>query len=210
MKKKAIIFDLDGTLWDSTEGLVDLWNRVVAEKSDLKIHLSREEIAAQMGKPMYDIAASLFPTLPKEEQMYLIDECGYAENDYFWEHGAKLYDHLEETLQILKKDYDLYIVSNCQDGYIEAFMHAHKLEDYFLDIESGRTGLVKLDNIKLIMERNGIKDAVYVGDTTGDKDSSEGAGIPFIYAAYGLGTVKECDYKIETFAELPELMKSVR
>ena len=72
-------------------------------------------------------------------------------------------------------------MSNCQDGYVPAFLHAHKLGQYFADIEmSGRTGLDKGSNIKLIMERNNIESAVYIGDTEGDEKAARFAGIPFI------------------------------
>ena len=49
----------------------------------------------------------------------------------------------------------------------------------------------KGENIRLIMERNQLERAVYIGDTQGDLDASHAAGIPFIYAAYGFGSVNE-------------------
>ena len=55
------------------------------------------------------------------------------------------------------------------------------------------------------MERNNLKDVVYVGDTRGDADSAKIAGIPFVYAEYGFGHVDEYDYKIEKFEDLKKL-----
>ena len=102
----------------------------------------------------------------------------------------------------------MYIVSNCQDGYVPAFLHAHKLEEYFVDIEmSGRTGLDKGNNIALLMKRNRIKTAVYVGDTDGDEKAARFAGIPFIYAGYGFGKAVSPDAVIMDIRELPECMK---
>ena len=57
------------------------------------------------------------------------------------------------------------------------------------------------------MERNGFKDVVYVGDTQGDLEACEVAGIPFVYCAYGFGQPERYDYKIEKFSELLELFK---
>ena len=106
-------------------------------------------------------------------------------------------------LEILSKKYYLYIVSNCQKGYIEAFLHAHHLEKYFKDIEmSGRTGKDKGHNILLLMERNHIQEAVYIGDTHGDQEASRFAGIPFIFASYGFGNVTHPDKVIKSFKEL--------
>ena len=47
-----------------------------------------------------------------------------------------------------------------------------------------------------------MENPVYVGDTTGDKESADYGGIPFIYAAYGFGNVEGADYTINDFKEL--------
>jgi phosphoglycolate phosphatase len=113
---------------------------------------------------------------------------------------------LEEVLQALSEKYELYIVSNCQEGYIEAFYAYHGLEKYFRDFENpGRTGLSKGENIKLLMKRNGLEAPVYVGDTAGDQKAAKDAGIPFVYAKYGFGDVEDYDYAIERFDALLEI-----
>lgn len=54
--------------------------------------------------------------------MQVIKECCEYENEYLGEYGATLYDKLEDTLKELSKNHKLFIVSNCQDGYIECFL----------------------------------------------------------------------------------------
>ena len=104
----------------------------------------------------------------------------------------------------LSKKYKLYIVSNCQDGYIQCFFKAYPhLEQYFMDFEChGSTGLMKADNIRLIADGHSLKNPVYVGDTLGDANASREAGVPFVYARYGFGEVKDFDYVIDSFSEL--------
>ena len=64
---------------------------------------------------------------------------------------------------MLNEDYDLYIVSNCQVGYIEVVLKYYNLKSCFKDYEfSGNTVKDEELNIKAILERNNIKDAVYV------------------------------------------------
>lgn len=210
MNKTAIIFDLDGTLWDSTASIRDIWNAVIERETKKPSSLTREDICALMGKTIEDIAAAIFPDCSKEEQSRLIGLCGDAECRQLRIHGAILYDGLVETLKALSAEHKLYIVSNCQDGYIQAFLEAHSLADYFSDIEMyGRTGKQKWDNIRLLMERNGLTQAVYVGDTDGDQKAAKLAGIPFVFAAYGFGTVTNPDGIIREFRDLPACLQKL-
>ena len=208
--KKAMIFDLDGTLWDSTQSAPFIWKRVL-DKHHLDISITQEKVASLMGKTMEEIGNILFPSINEEKRNQIIDDFSEEEVNYLNEHGAILYEGIEETLEILSKKYDLYIVSNCQKGYVEAFLHAHHLEKYFKDIEmSGRTGKDKGHNILLLMERNHIQGAIYIGDTQGDQEASRFAGIPFIYASYGFGKAKNPDMIIHSIKELPKVLLEMK
>lgn len=205
----AIIFDLDGTMWDSTGCACDIWNRVLEKHSNIDFRMTKEKAEQLMGKTMEEIDEILFPDFSDELRKSIVDEFGMEEVDYLKENGAVLYDGLEETLKELIHDYKLYIVSNCQDGYVSAFLHAHNLNKYFEDIEmSGRTGMDKGSNIKLIMERNNIQKAIYIGDTEGDEKAAHVANIPFIYAKYGFGKAINPDAIITKITELPDCIKN--
>ena len=113
------------------------------------------------------------------------------------------YPNVKSTIKELSKRLPVFIVSNCQSGYIELFLEKTDLKEYITDFECfGNTGKSKGENIKLIIERNHPENPVYVGDTMGDKESAAYAGIPFIYAAYGFGAVDEADDTINDFKEL--------
>lgn len=207
-RRLSVIFDLDGTLWDSTGCACDIWNRVLETHPEIPVRVTQEQAARLMGKTMEEIGKSLFPELSAEARTAIVDEFGDEEVRYLSENGAVLYEGLEAVLERLSRRYRLYIVSNCQDGYVSAFLHAHQLERYFADIEmSGRTGLDKGRNLKLIMERNQIESAVYVGDTDGDEKAARFAGIPFIYAKYGFGEAVSPDAVAADLCELPEIVK---
>lgn len=203
MKADAIIFDLDGTLWDASFEILKTWNMAIAQNGEIRQPIDHEELSACLGLPMDAIAKKLFANMSELQQKKLMNDCCRLENAYLAEHGARLFPALEETLAKLQKKHTLYIVSNCQCGYIEAFLKAHRLEAYFADTECwGNTGQFKGANIKLLMERNHIQNAVYVGDTQGDADAAREAGIPFIFCRYGFGTVTSSDDTISTFADL--------
>lgn len=208
--KKGIIFDMDGTLWDSAEGVAKSWMEVLAEEYPELPEITEDDIQAVMGKTMDVIARLLFPTLTEEKQMEVLDKCCVRENDYLAEHGGVLYPELENTLAKLQKDYNLYIVSNCQSGYIEAFLQHYDFEKYFEDIECyGNNEFSKGENIKLIVERNNLDKAVYVGDIQGDYEATMEAGLPFIHAAYGFGTISADVPVIQKFSDLPETVKEI-
>ena len=208
--KKGIIFDMDGTLWDSAANVAESWNLAIKQDGSVDKKLTEQDIQGVMGKTMDVIADILFPELEKEARMKLLDQCCSMENDYLREHGGVLYPKLEETLSALKEKYPLYIVSNCQSGYIEAFLDHYGFGKYFEDIECyGNNLRQKGDNIRLLADRNGLTEAVYVGDIQGDYDASCHAGVGFIHAAYGFGTIAADVPEIHTFEELTETAKVV-
>lgn len=159
-----------------------------------------------MGLQMDDISRKLFPNLDFKTRTKIIKQCFEIEGKYIEEHGGILYKKVEDVLNNLSKKYKLFIVSNCQQGYIEGFFKYHQLENYFLDYEiPSRTGLTKGENIRLIMERNDLTKPVYIGNTEGDLKAARYASIPFVFAKYGFGNVTDYDYVIEKFDDLLEL-----
>lgn len=202
----SIIFDLDGTMWDSSDAIVEIWNEAIREFKDIDKSITKEELKAVVGVPVIEIVKTLFPYLKEERAIGFMNYCCKKENEYLPIRGGILFSELEETLKKLSQKYKLFIVSNCHHGYIEAFFHAHNMKKYFIDFEHpGRTGLTKGENIKLIINRNNLKNPMYVGDTQGDRNAARIAGIPFVYAAYGFGKVEDYDYKIDKFPELIDI-----
>ncbi len=203
----GIIFDMDGTLWDSRKEVCIAWNTVFT-KYGLERRIDEAELTGYMGLPMDEIAKRIFPDKPYEDICEMFDECMSYENEYLKAHGAILYPQLLEVLEQLAVSHRLYVVSNCQSGYIEAFFEAHNAGRYFTDILCfGDTGRLKDANIAEIVKRNSIQNPVYVGDTSGDYDAAKKAGVPFIYAEYGFGQVDSSVVKINCIKELLEVIE---
>ncbi len=205
--KKGIIFDMDGTLWDSSENVAESWNLAIKRSGVIEKVLTTADIQGVMGKTMDVIADMLFPELSKEQRMQLLGECCAVENEYLREHGGVLYDGVAETFSKLRaRDYHLSIVSNCQSGYIEAFLDYYKLWDRIDDKQCYGDNLCQKDeNIRLVVERNHLDAAVYVGDIQGDYDASCAAGVDFIHAAYGFGAIAAEVPAIRRFDALAEM-----
>lgn len=202
----SIIFDLDGTLWDPTETVVAGWNHVISRYKGAAKEVTIADLQGIMGLPVPEVGRKLFPDADEEIRQKIMDECCDMECLVLAKQGGRLYGQLEEVLKALSAQYKLFIVSNCQAGYIEAFYEYHQLQNYFTDYENpGRTGLSKGENIKLVMDRNHLTSSVYVGDTEGDMKAARFAGIPFVYAGYGFGEVSSHDYVLERLGGLLEL-----
>lgn len=188
------IFDLDGTLWDATGVTAETWVHVLANHPEVKsaLPLTRSSVKHYMGLTNEELATVFFPDLPYEKAFSLMMESCALENEWLPNRGGILFDGVAETLHSLKANgVRLFIVSNCQAGYIESFLHAHGMADIFEDYESsGNTGKPKSDNIGMIIERAGLAHPVYIGDTISDSTAARKCGIPFIYAKYGFG--EEC------------------
>ncbi len=210
--KKAIVFDMDGTLWDSADNVAISWNIAMEQFGYEREPINEADMQSVMGKTMDKIAEILFNKVEGEERKALLELACKVENDYLREHGGVLYPEIRSTMEKLKENYRLFIVSNCQAGYIEAFLDYYQFHDLVEDIECfGNNDKPKAENIKLICERNHVaaEEAVYVGDIQGDYDAATAAGLEFIHAAYGFGTIAAEVPKINTFAELPEVVKGM-
>lgn len=202
----GIIFDVDGTLWDSTDSVAASWNRAIRENSSLDLTLDREILGNVFGKTMTEIGDMLFSPLPPEGRAKLLDICFSYENRYLEDHPGTFYDNVAETIKDLSTRHPLFIVSNCQLGYIEVTMKCAGIGSYIKDhLCFGETQVSKGETLRMLMKRNGLKNPVYVGDTQGDADACAYAGIPFIFAEYGFGDVPDARTRIKTFSELKEI-----
>ena len=208
-EKNGVIFDLDGTLWDSSYQVGIAWQEVF-DRFEVGIPVTKERMAVMMGRTIPEIGEAILPHIEPERRRLILKACCEEECLRLNRFGGSLYEGVLETLGALSEEFPLFIVSNCEDGYIQSFMNYHGTARFISDIECiGRTGLHKGDNIKLIIERNGLEKAVYVGDTERDMHSAHEAGVPFIHAAYGFGRCAAAEYSISSAGELPEIVRTV-
>ncbi|WP_242916783.1 HAD family hydrolase [Pontibacter liquoris] len=202
----TLIFDLDGTLWDATQTVADAWQEALKKYDFIDRSVTQKDVQSLAGMPYDAIFEKLFPNVPDKYKTELQETCAAQELQHLSSAGGRLYDGLEETLAYLQGKYKLAIVSNCQSGYIEAFLQHSKLHAYFTDHACyGTSKLAKADNIREVIRRNNFTNAVYIGDTKGDYEASVGANVPFIFAAYGFGEVTQQVPRIARFSELQQL-----
>ena len=197
--KNSILFDLDGTLWDTTIEVEKVWNEIALEYG---LEIGKNQIKNIMGLDKKEIIESLFKNNNKDGNEF-ITKCQEKEIEYLRENGGHIYNNTIKTIIELANKYNLYIISNCQEGYIESFLEYYSLHQFFKDFEcSGKTGMSKYENINSVLKRNNILKAIYVGDTQKDFESADKNKLPFIWAEYGFGNCDKYYKKIKDISEL--------
>ncbi len=179
------MFDLDGTLWDSANEVAESWNIVMREYDPSLPALTSKDIRNVTGRTMDEISGMVLQAMPAGQRKSLFERCSSFEVEYISEHGGTIFPGVRRTIaRLFDAGYNMALISNCHRGYIDAFLHSMNMKEYFCDKEKwGNTRLSKADNIRLVMERNGFKRAVYIGDTEHDKQAAKNAGIP-LYVIY--------------------------
>lgn len=211
LKKKnfdGLILDVDGTLWDSTEIVAKAWTKAAVECGIEDVTITSDMLKQLFGLVMTEIADRLFPDCSVFKRDRVLELCCKYEHEALEADECNIcYLGVVDTIKEISERVPVFIVSNCQSGYIELFMDKTGLNDYITDTECfGDTGKTKGENISLLMERNNLKSPVYVGDTQGDCDAAKVAGIPFIYATYGFRKADSAYAEITEFSQLKNIL----
>ncbi len=208
MNYESLIFDIDGTLWDSRALVAEGYNIQLRSEGLAHLCVTAEDFLPLFGKVMTEIADVIFATIPAPERYALMERCMDTENRYLHDDPCRIgYPGVRETMEALSKDHRLFIVSNSQQGYPELCIRKLGLEGLVAGHKCfGDTGTEKALTIRALMDEHHIESAVYIGDTQGDLEAAQGAGIDFIFAAYGFGEPVRYDAKIHRFEDLMEVL----
>lgn len=200
----SIIFDLDGTLWDTSSTCAIAWNNVIERHKIPFRKILIEDIERVTGKPHEDCVKEIFQELDKQFIQTLIDETKTEDVKMVDNLGGAIYEGVEKGLKRLNKTYPLFIVSNCQSGYIESFLDFSGFADLFEDFECwGNTNHSKSHNVKLVIERNTLQRPLMVGDTMGDAVAAFDNDIAFAFLEYGFGDAeKSVTHRFDSFTSL--------
>ena len=204
---ESIIFDIDGTLWDSRQLVAEGYNIQLRKEGLDHLCVNAETLRPLFGKVMTAIADVIFESIEPPQRYELMERCMDTENRYLFENECNIgYPKVCETIAALGRKHRIFIVSNSQQGYPELCIEKLGLTPW---VEGhlcfGDTGTSKGQTILRLIELYGIRSCIYIGDTQGDLEACNEAGIPFIFCNYGLGRAEKWDYQIDSIEELLEL-----
>ena len=207
MNYESLIFDIDGTLWDSRALVAEGYNIQLKAENLEHLCVTAEDLKPLFGKVMTEIADAILASIPEESRYDLMERCMATENKYLEENPCHIgYPGVQETVAKLSEKYRLFIVSNSQCGYPELCIDKLELGEYILGhMCFGDTGTSKGKTIRTLMEKHGIENCAYIGDTQGDYEATVEAKVPFVWCTYGFGTPDGYAEKIDRFEDLLNL-----
>ncbi len=205
IKEDNLIFDLDGTLFDSAPEILKCLKKVfLANKLESKNDFDESII----GPPLRETLKNLV----QKQDLDMVDKIiedfiELYDSEYCYK--TKLYDGVRETLQILGKKKKLILITNKRISPTKKMLENSGIIEFFDNYFSvNPSDISKKD--KSILIANTIKDldinpenSAYIGDTEGDFIASNNNGIKFIYAGWGYGDyVEQADLHLNDIREL--------
>ena len=188
---KTILFDLDGTITDSGEGII---NCVIyaLERFGLPIP-ERESLRYFVGPPLHESFIKQGVPADRAEEAVAVYRERYVPTGMF---ENTPYPGIRELLEMLKEDgHTLYVASSKPEWMCVEILKHFDLAKYFQQIcgatmDTSRTN--KEAVIEYLMEQNGCTDnMIMVGDTKFDVLGAKFHGIPCVGVSWGYGTVEE-------------------
>lgn len=207
-KIDSIIFDLDGTLWDTKLESLGSANSIL-DKYNLE-HIDLTTIKSRMEGTDSEVSKIYMPKLKKDKRNHIYRQMVLNNIDIIKRSGGLLYKEVIDVLNKLALNYKIFIVSNCGDGYIESFLDSYNLNNLFTDfIPASKYNISKTKAINNLIKKYNLKRPVYLGDTYGDYNFAKKANIPFIHAKYGFCPELETKYQIDKISDIYDIIEEI-
>lgn len=203
----ALIFDMDGTMWDAVDTYAEIWN-MAFELEGIERRITRNDLLALIGTPIDDIIRHFVPDEQVEHLLQVIGKLVITELPRL---GGRLYEGVQKGVAQLAQHYKLFMLSNCDELELPIFVRYAGIESYITDtIAYGNTRLRKAENMRLLAEKHHLQQPVYVGDTDSDCKEAHRAGVPFAWMSYGFGTTESAQLRFDHFSDLVEHFVSLK
>ena len=202
-KHDAIIFDLDGTLWDASNATAAGYNAALVDQGFPELQITADQVRGISGLPFDECIVRLFGHVGQVDHESLTAVIDAAEKRVVESTGGTLFEGVKAGIEVLAKEYPLFLVSNCQSWYLESFWAHSGIKIYFLDEDCfGHSNNPKSEMIKRISAQYSLKQPIYIGDTHWDQQASHAAGVTYGQVDYGFGQAIEPELSFSNFTQL--------
>src|SRR3989339_470533 len=205
MNIRAIIFDMDGTLFTSEALLLPAYAEAIDEYNTAhSVALAIPTLSTilnQIGNPSRLILKNLFPELPERTAISLSGQIRKKLIHLIREGKGRLLPYVRETLGLLHaQGYFLRVASNGDKEYVQSILDHYRLTDFFGPfVELDHADLKdKGDILNLYKSLLSLHDRemVMVGDRRSDLEAAIKAGCFFIGLPSGHGTLSELKHPV--------------
>ena len=201
MTTDALIFDIDGTLWNASAATAKGWN-IGLESLGIDRRITPEEIERVAGNPYERCVDILLPGM-RERHPGLLDLLDSHEARAVASDGGEFYDGVIDGIFRLARDCKVFLVSNCQEWYLDTFTRFSRLGPVLSGADChGMSGVAKHEMLSSMQRDHSLKHPVYIGDTAQDGREASLAGISFIHVAWGFGEPEDGARTVHSFTEL--------
>jgi len=207
--KALIIFDVDGTLFQTAKVTVPAVQRTLAAQGLPEPDAA--SVCAHIGRPVEEYLEWLASLCPPGRAAEIVDAANRLELDLIGAEG-ELFPGMREALDELQAEgHVLAICSNGPDDYVNEFLDAHDMRRYLTIVRiRGTRYSGKEAMIREILERVSLRPAIVVGDRDDDVSAAHANGALVIAVSYGFGSAEElagADGTIHAAAEIPETVR---
>lgn len=201
MTNDAIIFDIDGTLWNACPASTKGWN-IGLTKLGVNKKVTVKQMESVAGNPFDKCVEILLPGLQKKYPN-LLNTLNDCENEVVKSNGGIFYDGVINGIKTLTSSRKVFLVSNCQDWYMKFFLEFSGLKPLLTGFDChGMSDLAKHEMLIKIKSNYFLNNPVYIGDTEDDKSEAHLADIDFIHVFYGFSSPIKEVINFNSFAAL--------
>ncbi|MFC3749120.1 HAD hydrolase-like protein [Paenibacillus sp. GCM10012306] len=215
-KPEAIIFDMDGTLFQTESLLLPAYHKMFDILREEGLYTGttppEERILGSVGMLLEQIWKIVMPEAGENVHRRADELLLQLEIEGLEAGNTLLYPQVAETLVALKeRDVRLFVASNGLQDYIHSIVVVHELKELFEGLYSagGQGTATKTDLVRILLDSRGISSAWMVGDRSSDVKAGKDNGQTVIGCAYAdfgrQDELKGSDVIIESIGELLEL-----